>query len=222
MISAVIEFPKKDVLMRIIFALAKKSNNITSKEAPETVLNLDDGKKISGSLTASMWLLERSNAALLGTNEIEKAQVYQWSATALSEINKSFAEHGNAMKDLNETLSHRTFIATNQFSLADICLYSTLYKTAFLPNDRIETPHVIRFFDLIQHLVLKHADAGLEIASFDLNYPLIEAAPKVVKADKKADKGAEKKDVAQGKSDSPKGTDKPKKEKAFKAAGIST
>ena len=104
-------------------------------------------------------------------------------------------------------LLNKTFLACNNFTLADVMMFSTLYTMVpFLPTDRIDYPNVIRYFDLMQHIInAKTGKLGLKITEFDLVTPYVPRVQEV-----KAPKADAKKDVKnfevkkEGKMDTPK------------------
>ena len=71
---------------------------------------------------------------------------------------------------MDSSLSTKTYYATNYFTLADIILFSTLYKVPFNSNDRSTAPNVVRYYDLIQHICKPQLlQANLELVEFDLD-----------------------------------------------------
>lgn len=178
-----LECSSADALIRAVAALVR----VTPSFVKNNLAKLTQGSTtVTGSLTIATQLLKESEYKhLLGLSPIEEAQVYQFASWALySPL---------ARKELNDTLALKTFIVNNRFSMADIALYSSLYSTSFLPNDRLEWPHVIRYFNLIQNVCKEMApDSGLEIITFDLTYPQVEAkngSKSTSKPGSKKDKG---------------------------------
>lgn len=199
--------------MRIVSALVELE--VTKKTGEGATTILADGKTIQGSLTCALWLLAQGMPTLLGVSELEEALVYESCSIALSKTKDALiGDRTTAMTELNESLALKTFLALNEFTVADISLYSVLYKTSLTPNDRIQVPNVIRYFDLIQHLVQKKAgSAGLEMTSFDLNFPASsEPAPagKETKVEKSEKTGKKSENPAKGEG---KNTEKVAKEK---------
>lgn len=161
---------------------------------------------------------------LLGKTEEEQVSVFQWGLDSAKTWKQKFeSDRTAAFSELNTVLEQKVFVATNQFTLADIALYSTLYNVALLPQDRKENPNVVRYFDLIQHLVAEKAESvGLEITEFDLDVPFVpKAAPvkeaKPGKAENKKEDKKEKAPAKESKKDEKKGEKKedPKKEGTF-------
>ena len=90
-------------------------------------------------------------------------------------------------------------------------LFTSLYRTSFLPNDRLVWPSVIRYYDLVQHLVHQLAPNDFDLLTFDLSYPFtpLTAAPKPKEQVEPAkEKAGKEKD----------GTEKDGKEKPAKVA----
>jgi aminoacyl tRNA synthase complex-interacting multifunctional protein 1 len=94
---------------------------------------------------------------------------------------------------LDSQLSGKTYLATNYLTLADIAMYSVLYNVPFMTADKVDHPNVIRYFDLIQHLILEKTGAiGLQITEFELCVPfvprpVIETKKPLEQNDKKAE-----------------------------------
>ncbi|KAJ3313296.1 hypothetical protein HDV04_002280 [Boothiomyces sp. JEL0838] len=212
---------KKDLTVRIARAFAnKKFANFKLDSSSLTV----DGQQIVGSFAISQHLLKAASLnELLGKTEEEQVSVFQWGLDSAKTWKQKFeSDRTAAFSELNTVLEQKVFVATNQFTLADIALYSTLYNVALLPQDRKENPNVVRYFDLIQHLVAEKAESvGLEITEFDLDVPFVpKAAPvkeaKPGKAENKKEDKKEKAPAKESKKDEKKGEKKedPKKEAA--------
>ncbi|KAI8900047.1 hypothetical protein BC833DRAFT_583451 [Globomyces pollinis-pini] len=179
-----------------------------------------------GPISISQHLLKDSPfKTLLGSTEDEKASVYHWSLEAEKVWIHAFqSDRNSAMEKFNTSIQSKVFLATNSFTLADIAFYSTLYNVPFMPADRTTYPNVVRYFDLIQHLVNEKApSAGLTMTPFDLTVPFVPTVPvaKVAKptADKDSKGKNEDKKTAKGKGEgkekkgekvkAPKGDSKP-------------
>jgi hypothetical protein len=101
-----------------------------------------------------------------------------------------------ALKDLSAQLQDQTFLATNYLSMADLVLFSLLYKSVPLgPQDRLDFSNIVRYYDLVQHQVLYLASPELlmEIRDFNLEVPFVEKKVpekerKTAPADKKGGK----------------------------------
>ncbi|KAJ3000731.1 G4 quadruplex nucleic acid binding protein [Globomyces sp. JEL0801] len=149
-----------------------------------------------GPISISQHLLKDSPfKTLLGSTEDEKASVYHWSLEAEKIWIHAFQSDRNSAMEV-----------------------------PFMPADRTTYPNVVRYFDLIQHLVNEKApSAGLTMTPFDLTVPFVPTAPvaKVAKptADKDSKGKNEDKKTAKGKGEgkekkgekvkAPKGDSKP-------------
>jgi hypothetical protein len=133
----------------------------------------------------------------LGKNNAEKFLIAESSFKVLSHWKVAFStDRKSAMNDLNENLKDKQYFATNIFTLADIILYAVLYNVPFGPSDRLEFSNVIRYFDLIQHLVYEIAPIPglIKLTSFDLDVPFVAVVPeKKAKIEKKDGKKIETK-----------------------------
>ncbi|KAJ3322781.1 hypothetical protein HDV06_002642 [Boothiomyces sp. JEL0866] len=211
---------KKDLTVRIARAFANK--NFANFKLESSSLTVD-GQQIIGPFAISQHLLKAASLTdLLGRTEEEQVSIFQWGLDSAKTWKQKFeADRTAAFSELNTVLEQKVFVATNQFTLADIALYSTLYNVALLPQDRKENPNVVRYFDLIQHLVAEKAESvGLELTEFDLDVPFVlKAAPvkeaKPAKADKKGKDDVGKQEKAQAK-DSKKDSKKERKEEPKK------
>ncbi|RXW23388.1 hypothetical protein EST38_g2450 [Candolleomyces aberdarensis] len=153
---------------------------------------------------------------LLGETEADQASVNGWIEKAAQ---GDVVKEGN-LKNLNETLTPKTYIATNYLTAADVALYGALHPVVagLKSQDYYALPSVTRYFDHIQSrpAVRSSADALQQFptVTFDL-----EGAPSVErKAEPKKKEKAPKPAAAEGAADAPAADRKGKKPEAASAA----
>ncbi|EPY50398.1 cofactor for methionyl-and glutamyl-tRNA synthetase [Schizosaccharomyces cryophilus OY26] len=144
---------------------------------------------------------------LLGSNDFEKAQVFEWTTKAFSSANSQ-----EILESLNESLMNTTFIAQDAgITLADLAMYVHLHPVVseLSAKEGYKLNNVARWFDFIQHqeAVMETAKGlGLELVALDLNAPKIQR-PTIAKKDKKEKKESKGEEKQNGKGE--KATQKP-------------
>lgn len=137
----------------------------------------------------------------MGSSDSQRVIVAESSFTVLSHWKNAFEDDRKvAMKELNESLKDKQYLACNEFTLTDIILYAVLYNVPFGPADRLEFSNVIRYFDLVQHLVKELVSIPeIKLTAFDLDVPFFPLASenKDKKDDKKDAKKKEDKNLEQ-------------------------
>lgn len=193
---------KKDVALHIVHGFV--ATKLAATPAVKSLLELDDKQQLTETFSISQALLQLDNSSkqLLGLNEEDQVNIFQHSLQADNDWREKMTKNRDgAILELNGELGPKTFFCSNYFTLADIILFSTLYKFPFKPNDRMDAPNVVRYYDLIQNIVKPHIlSASLEMVEFELDVPM-KVAPIIPVKQK------------QGKE-----SEKPKKEKAAKPA----
>ncbi|KAL1737127.1 nucleic acid-binding protein [Schizophyllum commune] len=144
-----------------------------------------------------------------GRTEKDKAEVAQW----VEKVAKGEVRKEADLKDLNATLTPRTFAVANTLTAADVALYGALHPvlSQLQPAQYYAVPAVTRHFDHIQHLPPVRAVAdplapAFAVVPFDL-----ENAPKQERV-QEAPRKKEKKPAAAAASTSeaaPAAADKP-------------
>ncbi|OCB89904.1 hypothetical protein A7U60_g2933 [Sanghuangporus baumii] len=172
-----------------------------------------------------------------GVNEKDKTEVSEW----ISKVAQGDIVQPSAVKDLDATLTPKTYLVSNYLTAADVALYGALHPTfsQLQPPQYYSHPAVTRYFDHIQTRppVRKAADAlapAFALVTFDLdNMPKIERKAEPPKKKEKAqnpsgDAKAEKQAALSNKAEepvapasdaAPKKEKKEKKDKAASAAG---
>ncbi|KAL5486020.1 ARC1_1 [Sanghuangporus weigelae] len=113
-----------------------------------------------------------------GVNEKDKAEVSEW----ISKVAQGNIVQPSAMRDLDTTLTPKTYLVSNYLTAADVALYGALHPTfsQLQPPQYYSHPAVTRYFDHIQTRpsIRKAADAlapAFALMAFDLdNMPKIE------------------------------------------------
>jgi aminoacyl tRNA synthase complex-interacting multifunctional protein 1 len=171
---------KNDVMVRIVRHWIGSRIQVPFQLVEEATSMDVEGKSLSGSFAVSTHLLNLAKLeSLLGRSEEERKDVFHWGLEAQKTFREGFVhDRTKTIGELNELLATKTFIATNEFTLADVAMYATLYNVPFMVNDKSEYPNVIRYFDCLQHIVKENApEAGLNITEIDLEVPFVPRAP---------------------------------------------
>ncbi|TEB39733.1 nucleic acid-binding protein [Coprinellus micaceus] len=112
-------------------------------------------------------------AELVGETEVDQMSVSGWIEKAQAEASK--------LKELNETLTPKTYIATNYLTAADVALFGALYPVVagLQTQEYYALPSITRYFDHIQSrpAVRSAADAlqQFPVVTFQLeNAPSVE------------------------------------------------
>ncbi|KAG1446655.1 hypothetical protein G6F55_011451 [Rhizopus delemar] len=220
--AATLAIPEKSSHeIRLVYKFLK--SNIQFTTGKELSLEVS-GEKIDTPNAIVKYLVSQANKPeLLGNNAVEQAQVEEWLSFATQGLRNAGKKEiiSNIEKKFNEHLSTRTFFVGNHLTIVDIVVFGILHS--YTKNLKATTcPNVLRWFDLVQHMVIKANDLTEEFPLFEVNLDDV-PEPVVVKEekksdkkgdkkeDKKADKKAEKKPADDNKKTE--GGDKPKKEK---------
>jgi aminoacyl tRNA synthase complex-interacting multifunctional protein 1 len=171
---------KNDVMVRIVRHWIGSRIQVPFRLVEEATSMDVEGKQLSGSFAVSTHLLVLAKLeSLLGKNEEEKKSVFHWGLEAQKTIRDGFVQdRTKTISELNTLLEAKTFIASNEFTLADVAMYATLYNVPFMVNDKSDYPNVIRYFDCLQHIVKENApEAGLNVTEIELDVPFVPRAP---------------------------------------------
>ncbi|KZV98847.1 nucleic acid-binding protein [Exidia glandulosa HHB12029] len=122
---------------------------------------------------------------MYGATPKEEAAVTDW----LDKLATAKYDSDDSRKALNDELTTRTFLVSDQFTAADVALYASLHPvlSQLKPAQYYATPALTRYFDHVQHLPVIASKSSLPQIPFDLeNAPKTERkAPEVKKKDKK-------------------------------------
>ncbi|KAL7752570.1 G4 quadruplex nucleic acid binding protein [Sorochytrium milnesiophthora] len=170
-------------------------------------------EQVDGYAAVAQYILSNAKdgtlKALLGDDDATKAEVYQWIEHALVNL-KGEKQPANAAKALNDHLATRSFLVGYHVTLADIFTYAYVHayvESAAASNDKVASvPHLVRWFDLMQHS-LPHAKDFRKTLDIALDNPLLTPKPAAAKPD---DGAKAKKSAAQPAA----AADKPAKAKA--------
>ncbi|KAG2176269.1 hypothetical protein INT43_005503 [Umbelopsis isabellina] len=136
---------------------------------------------------------------LLGTTPAEKSEVDSWIAWTEKVFDAAGCNIEEALETLDKHLKHNTYIAGNNFTVADIASFADVHTRA--EKIAVTTyPNVLRWIDLIQNIVVKGnatAEKEFPLIALDLENvpePVITVALTIIvlqKKDKKSEVKAE-------------------------------
>ncbi|XP_008305743.1 eukaryotic translation elongation factor 1 epsilon-1 [Cynoglossus semilaevis] len=135
--------------------LKKPNKYSTQGDKKVPVLQSSDGPPLVGLITIACNLVkEAKRSELLGDSAESRAVVQQWleyRVTKLNNYNKD--DIRTILKDLNLYLQDKTFMAENQFTLADILMYYGIHPIILdlAMQEKEQFMNVTRWFDHIQH-----------------------------------------------------------------------
>ncbi|KAI8342493.1 hypothetical protein BC941DRAFT_459170 [Chlamydoabsidia padenii] len=185
----------KDILLVHKYTKSSIPVDASSKDATLEV----DGKQIDAATTIINHIASQSAPELLGQDKVEQTLVEDWLAYATSSLRAASKKDVIAQLEtkLNTHLNFNTFFVANRLTVVDVVLFGILH--AYTKNMKVTTvPNVMRWFDLVQELVIRKNDLVNEFPLVTLNLDDVPepAAPK--KDDKKGDnkdnkKGADRK-----------------------------
>ncbi|KAI9493498.1 hypothetical protein BDB00DRAFT_823316 [Zychaea mexicana] len=216
--AAVLRLPEsaaKDVLLVYKYT---KSQGVAKLETATDISLEVSGEKVDGITTICKFLASKTKPELLGDGKENQAEVEEWSNWATTTFKSAASKEVHAaLQKLNGHLTTRTFLVSNQLSLADLIVFAHVHHVS--KNLRVTTtPNVLRWFDLIQNVVIVKNNLVNDFAPLEVNLDDVPepAAPKAdkKKGDKKGDKKeAEKKEEGGKKDKKDKKEKKEKKEK---------
>ena len=182
---------KQDLALRIVYGMVSRSAAEMTFSYNNSFLELENHAQLTETIAIAQALLQNSKSAhLLGKDEEDQLKIFQQSLKAEYEWSKRLVQNrDNSMAALNEELCNQTFFASNYFSLADIALFSVLYKVPFQTGDKLTASNVVRYYDLIQHMVEPQLlIANMDFIEFDLNVQMAPPAIVIPKISKEARK----------------------------------
>ncbi|KAK6491866.1 eukaryotic translation elongation factor 1 epsilon-1-like [Huso huso] len=135
----------------------KKTNKYSTqgdKQVP--VLQTNNGPNLIGLTTIAAHLVqEAQQKQLLGNTAEEKAIVQQWLEYRVTQIDghRGKDETRTVLKDLNQYLEDKVYLAGDDFTLADILVYYGLHPimTELAVQEKEKYVNVSRWFNHIQH-----------------------------------------------------------------------
>ncbi|KAI8393803.1 uncharacterized protein BYT42DRAFT_640927 [Radiomyces spectabilis] len=229
MVAATLRLPEK-APKDIVLVYKYTGSTIPLETAKEMSLEID-GTKVDCPNSICKYLAGQAHHELLGSNKDEQAQVEEWLTYATSGLRTVAKKDVIAAleKKLDAHLSQNTFFVANRLTLVDLVIFGILH--AYTKNMKVTAcPNVMRWFDLIQNLVVREHKLTEDFSIVEMNLddvpePVIAAPAKkddkkrgaATKEDAKAApaKEAAKADVA-AKGDKKDGKKKEKKEKKEK------
>ncbi|KAI8971588.1 hypothetical protein BDF20DRAFT_885197 [Mycotypha africana] len=190
--AAILRIPEKSG-NEIRLAHKFVNSNVQIETGNELLLEAE-GKKIDAPNTIIKYLVNKSKSELLGADKAEQAQVEEW----LSFCNQSLRGVSkkeivsNIEKKINEHLSKNTFFVGNHLTIVDVVVFGLLHSHS--KSIKVNSaPNTLRWFDLIQNVVIKANNLTEEFPLFEIN---LDDVPEPVAPEpaKKADKkGADNK-----------------------------
>ncbi|KAG0170011.1 hypothetical protein DFQ30_002999 [Apophysomyces sp. BC1015] len=208
--AAVLRIPEKSHKDVLLVYKYTKAESLARLETSETLSFEVDGDKVDAPIAISKYFVSKTLPELLGNNASEQAEVEEW----LSWINTSLRTVAKkevliAMeKKLDVHLASSTFFVGNQLTLVDLIVFGILHS--YTKNIRVEkVPNVLRWFDLVQHMVVKKNDLANDFALVEINLNDVPEPVVVAPAAKKDDK----KKAAKGDKEDEKKKEQPKDEK---------
>lgn len=136
--------------------LSKGNKYSTRGDQQVPVLQLGDGPSLVGLLTVAVHLAKQaSKEHLLGSTVEEKAIVQQWLEYRITQISGLANKDDlcTSLKDLNQYLEDKVYLAGHNVTLADILMYYGLHPimAKFTVQEKERYLNVSRWFSHIQH-----------------------------------------------------------------------
>ncbi|KAI8339928.1 hypothetical protein BC941DRAFT_493587 [Chlamydoabsidia padenii] len=187
------EKSSKDILL-----VHKYARSTIPVEISKDVYLEVDSKRIDGVATIIKYIVSQSLPSLLGEDKLEQTLVEDWLAFIVLSLRSAAKKDviANMEGKLNTHLNFNTFFVANRLTIVDVVIFGILH--AYTRNMKVASmPNVMRWFDLIQELVIKKNNLVTEFPLVSINLDDVPepVAPKDTKKDdKKADKKDTKKD----------------------------
>ncbi|KAJ1929247.1 G4 quadruplex nucleic acid binding protein [Tieghemiomyces parasiticus] len=179
-------------------------------------LTLTSGETFEGSDALTLYLTGLAGRQdLLGSSEVETAQVQQWVSAAAR--NRAATDRTTFAQEANQELAKNTYLVANKFTVADLISFANVqaWIAALSRPKQLTYCHLVRWFDLIQHTLTRPVlqKAGLDLVAIDLTVPENPATPAEAPAKDAAATPTEtgdKKNKKKDKKEKGKGDAKPK------------
>ncbi|XP_043921356.1 eukaryotic translation elongation factor 1 epsilon-1 [Protopterus annectens] len=136
--------------------LTKGNKYSTRGDQQVPVLQTSDGPSLVGLITIAVHLARQaSKGHLLGSTAEEKAIVQQWLEYRITQISglTNREDICSSLKDLNQYLEDKVYLAGHNMTLADILMYYGLHPimVGFTVQEKERYLNVSRWFNHIQH-----------------------------------------------------------------------
>ncbi|KAL0578635.1 G4 quadruplex nucleic acid binding protein [Marasmius crinis-equi] len=144
--------------------------------------------KLASPIKELVQSVAESDPSLLGKTDNDKKEVEGW----IEKVGEGSAVKPDNYRDLESTLTPRTYIATNYFTAADVALYGALHPiiSKLEPAQHYSHPSITRYFDHIQSRppVRKSAETLSSHSLVTLNFEDAPKLERVADAPKKKEK----------------------------------
>ncbi|CEG66855.1 hypothetical protein RMATCC62417_03362 [Rhizopus microsporus] len=167
--SATLTIPEKSSQeIKLVYKfLQSKVETTTGKDLLLEV----SGEKIDTPNAIVKYLVAQANKPeLLGNNNEEQAQVDEWLSFATQGLRNAGKKEvvSHIEKKFNEHLSTHTFFVGNHLTIVDVVIFGILHS--YTKNFKATTcPNTLRWFDLIQHMVIKANNLTEDFPLFEVN-----------------------------------------------------
>lgn len=215
---ATLSLPEKTSKDLLLVYKYTKAEGIAKLQTAENLALEVGGDKYDGPVTIAKYLASKTQPELLGDGKDNQAEVEEWTTWGVSAFKSNNSkEITPALQKLNGHLSTRTFVVSNQLTIADLIIFGNVHgvsKHVKVTN----VPNVLRWLDLIQNIVVVKNNLVAEFPLVPVNLddvpePVIAAAGK---DKKKGDKDAKKGDKKEGAEKKEEGKKDKKDKKAKK------
>ncbi|XP_016410627.1 eukaryotic translation elongation factor 1 epsilon-1 [Sinocyclocheilus rhinocerous] len=155
-VSGVIKMALRELSSLERFLGLKKPNKYSSQGGKKVpVLQNNNGPALIGLVTiASHLVREAKRPELLGDSAERRAVVQQWLEHRVTRLDNCSKEEVKViLKDLNQYLEDKVYLAGNVFTLADILMYYGIHHIVveLAVQEKERYLNITRWFDHIQH-----------------------------------------------------------------------
>ncbi|CDH50904.1 aminoacyl trna synthase complex-interactingmultifunctional protein 1 [Lichtheimia corymbifera JMRC:FSU:9682] len=193
---ATLSLPEKTSKDLLLVYKYTKAEGIAKLQTADNLALEVSGEKYEGPVTIAKYLASKTQPELLGDGKDNQAEVEEWATWGVSAFKSGASKDITAaLQKLNGHLSYRTFVVSNQLTIADLIIFGHVHGVS--KNVKVtNAPNVLRWFDLIQNIVVAKNNLVAEFPLVAINLddvpePVIAAADKK-KGDKEAKKGDKK------------------------------
>ncbi|XP_035268153.1 eukaryotic translation elongation factor 1 epsilon-1 [Anguilla rostrata] len=135
--------------------LKKPNKYSTQGDNKVPVLQINNGPSLSGLVTIATHLVqEAKRPELLGDSAEQRAVVQQWLEYRVTKLDNCPKEEiKTILKDLNQYLEDKVYLAGNNFTLADTLMYYGIHHIMvdLTVQEKEKWANVSRWFDHVQH-----------------------------------------------------------------------
>ncbi|KAG9347838.1 hypothetical protein AGOR_G00174380 [Albula goreensis] len=135
--------------------LKKPNKYSTQGERKVPVLQNSNGPSLTGLVTIAVHLVQDAKRPeLLGVSAEQRAVVQQWLEFRVTKLDDCPREEvKNVLKDLNQYLEDKVYLAGNDFTLADTLMYYGIHHIMvdLAVQEKEKYVNLSRWFDHVQH-----------------------------------------------------------------------